>query len=155
MNPIEAIADAIMTFEGWNAGSRSNRNRNPGNLRPYKATQPRDAGGYRVFGTLAEGYEALCADLRHKCSGSARLPEGSTATLRKLFEVYAPIGDSNRPADYARYVAARVSVALGQAVTANTTLGEILHPPIVPVGAEAPAAPPAAAVPIKPSKATP
>lgn len=124
MQVIEALADAFMHHEGWYAGSRSNRNRNPGNLRTVPGViSPKDAGGYRIFPTLAEGYKALCNDLRAKLNGSHGLtPDHS---LLDLLNVYAPAGDNNNPSAYALNVANWLTIALGRPVLTSTTLAEL------------------------------
>lgn len=102
---VEALADAIMHYEGWNAGSRSYRNRNPGNLRASSAMQEVDPDGYRTFWTLEEGYNALCSDLAHKIDGRNAHDLGPDSTLLDLLKVYAPAGDHNKPVTYAAFVA--------------------------------------------------
>lgn len=121
MDYIEAHADSIMQFEGWYLNSRSWRNRNPGNLRG----KPDDGDGYRVFGTLQEGWAALRVDLQAKYNGSHGLTDQST--LLDLMAIYAPVGDNNNPGDYAHFIVARMSKILGRTITVNTTLGEIKH----------------------------
>lgn len=123
MTTLEALADAFMHHEGWYPGSRSNRNRNPGNLRPWKDGQLKDDGGYRVFSSLVEGYQALLDDLRVKLQGSHGLKPEST--LLDLLNIYAPAGDNNNPNAYALAVAQWVSVALGKPITTKTTLKEL------------------------------
>ena len=123
MTTLEALADAFMHHEGWFPGSRSNRNRNPGNLRPWKDGQPKDAGGYRVFPSLVDGYQALLDDLEAKIHGSHGLTP--TSTLLDLLNVYAPAGDNNNPNAYAVAVAQWVSTALGKPITVKTTLKEL------------------------------
>src|ERR1051325_9975485 len=95
VNILEALADAFMHHEGWYPGSRSNRNRNPGNLRPFRADQPHDSQGYRIFSSLIQGYQALLEDLQAKLNGSHGLKPDST--LLNLLNVYAPAGDNNNP----------------------------------------------------------
>lgn len=126
MNPTEALADAIMQFEGWRQGTRSWRNRNPGNLRPYAAGQAADADGYRIFDSLAQGWMALLNDLQAKFNGSHNLTLQST--LLDLLNIYAPAGDNNNPNEYALFVARWTSAALGRQITPQTTLGEYLNP---------------------------
>lgn len=123
MTTLEALADAFMHHEGWFPGSRSNRNRNPGNLRPWKDGQPKDDGGYRVFPSLVEGYQALLDDLEVKLHGSHGLTPNST--LLDLLNIYAPAGDNNNPNAYATAVAQWVSTALGKPITTKTTLKEL------------------------------
>lgn len=120
---LEALADAFMHHEGWFPGSRSNRNRNPGNLRPFRSDQLKDGDGYRVFPSLVFGYQALLDDLTAKLQGSHNLT--SASILLDLLNVYAPAGDHNDPSSYALAVAQWMSTALGKHITINTTLGEL------------------------------
>jgi hypothetical protein len=130
MDLVEAIADAIQRFEGWMPagagyeGSRSWRNRNPGNLRPsVNSDVPVDAGNYRTFTTLADGWFALRADISAKLGGTHGLTNQST--LRNFFDIYAPSGDANNPDQYADRVATWLSFSLGRQITAKTTLGDL------------------------------
>lgn len=122
MKPIEALADAIMQFEGWHRDSRSWRNRNPGNLRPINSSEPQDGQNYRIFDSLADGFNALRADLQAKFNGSHNLTKDST--LLDLLNVYAPAGDANNPNAYAQFVCSWTSHALDKPVTPQTTLGD-------------------------------
>jgi len=122
MTPLEALADAIMQFEGWFPRSRSWRNRNPGNLRPYSVIQAKDADGYRVFESMADGWTALRLDLRAKFEGSHGLTEDST--LLDLLNIYAPAGDANNPTNYTNFVCKQTSLSLNRAITPTTTLKE-------------------------------
>jgi len=124
MKTVEALADAFMHHEGWFPGSRSNRNRNPGNLRAFQKSQPVDDGGYRVFASLVEGYQALLDDLSAKLNGSHGLTRESS--LLDLLNIYAPAGDNNNPSAYAIAVAQWVSTALGRAITTKTQLEEFV-----------------------------
>lgn len=124
VNPLEALADAIMAFEGWSAGSRSNRHRNPGNLRPVLPSQAQ-ADGYRVFPSLIMGYGALLKDLEIKFDGQSRTGIGPQSTLGELMAVWAPASDGNAPGQYARFVAKWLAVALDRPITPETTLAEI------------------------------
>lgn len=127
MTPLEALADAINQFEGWHKGSRAWRNRNPGNLRPTILAQPRDAENYRIFGSMSQGWEALCNDLSAKFDGSHGLTPNST--LLDLLNVYAPAGDQNDPTAYAKFVCSWVSDCLERKILPSTTLGEYVNPP--------------------------
>lgn len=106
---LEALADAIYAFEGNKPGDRAYRNRNPGNLRPQSADQPRDAGGYRVFATFVLGYNALLHDLADKILGNNAHGLTINSTIEQLLQVYAPRADGNRPHFYAVFVAAWLS----------------------------------------------
>jgi len=123
MRTVEALADAFMHHEGWFPGSRSNRNRNPGNLRAFQKSQPVDSGGYRVFASLVDGYQALLDDLSAKLNGSHGLTKESS--LLDLLNIYAPAGDNNNPSAYAVAVAQWATTALGKPITVHTTLGEL------------------------------
>jgi len=123
--PLEAFADGIMHHEGWVLGSRSWRNRNPGNLRPTHAGQEQDAQGYRVFPSLVDGYAALLAELRCKFTGANTHGIGPSSTLSDLIAVYAPWKDANNPLKYTAFMAGWLSAALGRQVFASTPLHEI------------------------------
>jgi hypothetical protein len=134
MTPLETMADAIMNFEGWipkgqtNAvpnGSRSWRNRNPGNLRPFNTTQARDADNYRVFSSLIDGFAALLADLNHKLL----IDFAPTNTLLDVMNKYAPTGDTNNPTQYTIFICHRLTITLGRPININTTIGEFLYGP--------------------------
>jgi hypothetical protein len=136
MNSLEALADAIMQFEGWHKDSRSWRNRNPGNLRPFNTVQAQDGDGYRVFGSLWEGFQALLMDLQAKFNGSHGLTPQST--LLDLLNVYAPAGDANNPTAYTQFVCSWTSHALNRPITPNTTLEDYnLNPTIGASGSAA------------------
>jgi hypothetical protein len=131
MTPVEALADAIMSFEGWipkgenNAipnGSRSWRNRNPGNLRPFAAGQARDAENYRVFNSLVDGFSALIADLSHKL----QIDFAPTNTLLEVMNKYAPVGDSNNPTQYTIFICHRLTLSLGRPINLTTTIKQFL-----------------------------
>ncbi len=132
MSPVEAMADAIMSFEGWipkgqsNAipnGSRSWRNRNPGNLRPFSSTQARDADNYRVFNSLVDGFSALLADLNHKL----QIDFAPTNTLLDVMNKYAPTGDANNPTQYTIFICHRLTITLGRPIAITTTINEFLY----------------------------
>jgi hypothetical protein len=136
MKLLEALADSIWRFEGWippgvdpksPQGSRSWRNRNPGNLRPVTMlgvqAVPVDDANYRVFDSLAQGWIALLNDITAKLDGSHGLTDNST--LRNFFDIYAPSNDDNDPNKYARQVAIWLSRDLGAMIAPETTLGQL------------------------------
>jgi hypothetical protein len=136
MKLLEALADSIWRFEGWippgvdpksPQGSRSWRNRNPGNLRPVTMlgvqAVPVDDANYRVFDSLAQGWIALLNDISAKLEGSHGLTDNST--LRNFFDIYAPSNDDNDPNKYARQVAIWLSRDLGSTIAPETTLGQL------------------------------
>lgn len=100
------LARAIQEFEGYAPGTRSHRNRNPGNLRssPFQAD---DDGGYAIFPAYFDGLFALLWDLWSKCDGRTRTGLGPASTLSNLISVYAPSGDHNDPDVYVNFVVSR------------------------------------------------
>lgn len=122
---LEAMADAGMHVEGWAPGSRSNLNRNPGNLRGSSLPHTMDAGAYCVFPDFATGYQALLADLWCKVTGRNPFKLGPDSTLEQLYDVYAPRADHNNPNAYAVAVAAWCQRALGRTITDQTKLRDV------------------------------
>lgn len=131
IKPIEALADCIMRFEGWFppnniVGSNSWRNRNPGNLRPTDSSQPHDDRNYRVFDSLADGWQHLLDDLEAKIlHGSHGITE-ENSSLHDLFNIYAPSLDQNDPQNYSRMVAKWLTKIYGNTITADTKLEDIM-----------------------------
>lgn len=132
MYPVEALADAIMCFEGWHPkgesqslpnGSRSWRNRNPGNLRPFSSSQARDSENYRIFASLVDGFSALLADLNHKL----QIDFSQKDTLLDVISKYAPAGDANNPTTYTIFVCHRLTLNIGRVINPTTTIGELLY----------------------------
>jgi hypothetical protein len=126
VNGLEAVADAIMQFEGWKLGSRSYVNRNPGNLRLPGRTA--DDKGYTIFPDLPTGYSALLRELQSKFSGNNSHNIGPNSTLLALFNIYAPPSDNNPTNAYAAFVADWVSKALGKPITVASPLRDIWTP---------------------------
>src|ERR1700733_4340018 len=115
---LEAVADSVMRYEGWDPGTRSYVNRNPGNLRLAVhvdagiTSYPVDAGGYTIFPDFATGYNALLRDLRAKFTGQNSHGLGPASTLVAMMEVYSPSADKNNPQEYAEFVARWVGLVL-------------------------------------------
>lgn len=128
MSPIDALADAIMNYQGWRLGSRSYRNRNPGNLRgsPYKVGT--DDQGYAIFRSLPHGYDALVFDLTAKITGRSSHKLGVTSTLLDLVNCYAPAGDHNEPSPCTLFVVEWLCTALDYPVHTRTSLGQLVMP---------------------------
>jgi hypothetical protein len=122
VNPLEAIADAIQTFEGWHPGSRSYRNRNPGNL---EGGEKVDAKNYDVFLTFVEGYQALLNELTAKFSGNNKHEIGPDSTMADLMNIYAPPSDNNPTTAYCLFICHWATTALGRTVDPSTRLGDI------------------------------
>jgi len=137
VDPIEAVADAIMQFEGWKPGSRSYMNRNPGNLRLSPKTTRSDAKGYSIFLGFQAGYSALTYDLYRKFTGENVHGLDGDSTLEDLMNVYAPATDKNDPAAYAIFVAGWLERALDRPISHTSKLREVA-PALYP----APSAPP-------------
>lgn len=134
MNPIEAFADAIMEHEGWYGpssmhplGSRSWRNRNPGNLRFSHDMTGVDGQGYAIFDSFLTGYKALLDDLRAKFAGPPHTSTGlgPQSTILQFFEKYAPRVDDNDTESYARFVADFMARALKKPLSSSSKLSEI------------------------------
>lgn len=125
INPLEALADAIMAFEGWHVSSTSYRNRNPGNLRNSKFQTGTDAKGYAIFDSLAQGYQALMFDLTMKVRGHSAHKLTPDSTLQNLFDIYAPRADANNPGAYALFVCAWLCKAVGREFTPASKLSEL------------------------------
>jgi hypothetical protein len=119
---LEAMADAGMHVEGWYPGSRSYRNRNPGNLRASPVAHEMDPEGYCIFPSFLDGYIALLGEYRMKATGQNEHHIGPGSTLNELYDVYAPRADMNDPNRYADQVAQWLTVALKRPVTHNSTL---------------------------------
>ncbi len=98
-------------------GTTTYRNHNPGNLRPYRAGQPVDSRGFRVFGSDAEGRAALDSDI------DAKRAEGLN-TIAQIIAKYAPPSENDTPA----YIAA-VAKAVGKG--ANEQLGRADIGPLI------------------------
>ena len=126
MTGLEALHDAIQHYEGWHPGSRSNRNRNPGNLRDSAhVAHGMDAGGYCVFNSIVDGSSALLGDLYAKVTGHSEHKLTPHSTLNDLFNIYAPQADNNNPNAYAQAVAEWCTAVLGRTITTQTTLGDL------------------------------
>ena len=130
MDIIEAMAEAILRFEGWfpagtpgfPQGSRAWRKRNPGNLRP-RPGEAADSGGYAIHPSLDVGWIKLKLRIGEYFGGAFGLSDKST--LVDFFNVYAPADDSNAPALYATKVASWITSYTGHQIGANTTIGEL------------------------------
>lgn len=125
MDPIEAVADAIMSYGNWEASREHYQNRNPGHLRDSPYATGHDDKGYAKFAGLVEGYTALCADLRRKFSGRSEHGLNGDSTLLDLMRTYTLLLYKNEPYGCAGFVSAWVSVALRLRIYGTTSLREI------------------------------
>lgn len=133
---IDALCLAVFQYEGGRAHDRNVRTCNPGNLEDSEVPHRKDAAGYCIFDTMADGWAALHMDLQGKCSGHNRHGLGEGSTLLELFQVFAPSKDKNDPSAYAHFVASWLSRALGVQVTLYTSLSIFIPPPAVPAQGE-------------------
>lgn len=107
---LRKLAKAIKEYEGWYKGSRSYRNRNPGNLR-YSPFQSKRRNNFAVFPDLATGKEALWYDLHCKCTGNTHTGLNKNSTLQDLVNVYAPEEDGNNPKTYATFLSGKLGIS--------------------------------------------
>lgn len=113
-NRIHAWADAIQIYEGYAPGTRSYRNRNPGNLKYTSYTRTLGPTGFDkqnfcIFPTVAVGYAALCTFLSDAAKGELGAYRG--VDLYGFFNRYCPASDGNKPKHYAEYVSQQISVS--------------------------------------------
>lgn len=110
-NLLNEMCLGIQSMEGWYEGSRSWRNRNPGNLvfvgQPGATKEPN--GRFAVFPTYEAGFQALKNMILNAAKGKSKIyyPE---MNLLLFFSVYAPSNDGNNPTKYAEHVAKRMGV---------------------------------------------
>jgi len=120
---LTAFAQAIQWKEGWYQGSKSFRNRNPGNIKFTNYTKSlgairKDEMGFCVFDTERDGFAGLCRFIQDASNNLLR--DYKNCTIKTFFEVYAPSKDSNNPLKYAKDVAERLKVAI------DTKLADII-----------------------------
>lgn len=119
MNPTKLqFCKAIQEYEGWYPpskehpmGSRSFRNKNPGNLKfaGQKGATGKDDKGFAIFPTEEMGLEALIRLVELVISGKSA-HYTPTMNLNQFFGVYAPTSDNNAPSVYAAFVGRKIGV---------------------------------------------
>lgn len=122
VNRINDIGLAIKAYEGWISpcetfpfGSRSFRNKNPGNIKftsyskYYLKAIGKDKNNFCIFETEGKGFWALCELLKDAFTGQLAAYR-NCKTLKEFFSVYAPANDNNYPDKYAKYVAKRTGI---------------------------------------------
>jgi len=120
ISAISTMAAAIQSFEGWDPGSRSYRNNNPGNLRSktlptyLKGAIGLDDEKHVIFDTYENGYNALIRQLKLAFTGKSN-NFNPDMTLYQFFDKYAEANSGN----YARAVAEKLGVS------PETTLNEL------------------------------
>ena len=113
LDPVQIVAAGIQHVEGWFPGSRSFRNKNPGNIRGVGDTGQSDKDGYAVYSTYEAGFDALLNDLQ------AKADKHPTFSILNVFERYAPWKDKNNPDTYAAQIASDLSSSLGKPVSVS------------------------------------
>ena len=94
---IESLVDAFSRLNGFHDPfSRAYKNRNPLLLKAFSASHERDAEGYRVFNSVASGYNNALNDLQVKCSGKSRSKLEPTNTLKDLVKFFGNDGSATR-----------------------------------------------------------
>ena len=111
MNKIQEFAEAIKKHEGWFEGSRSWRNKNPGNLRYSKQKKcvGKDKDGFAIFSTFEAGLEALYHQITIACDGRSKVYTPND-TIYDFFAKYAPSWDNNNSGKYAEYVSKELDI---------------------------------------------
>ena len=116
---IVTFADAIQAFEGWFTGSRSWRNKNPGNLRRSSRATGKDKDGFCIFPNVETGFNALCHQIQIACDGRSTVYK-PTDTILQFLEKYAPSSDGNYPEIYAKFTVKKTGFPL------STEMSELL-----------------------------
>ena len=93
LGSFDTVAQTIQTVEGWFPGSLSQRNNNPGNLRPAGQPGCTPVGGFCSFASYQAGYQALLDQIS--------LDAARGETIGQFLNKYAPAQDSNNPTSYA------------------------------------------------------
>lgn len=130
---IDAMAEAIKSFEGWAApgekdrtgkiwpeGTVSWKRRNPGNIKGKD-------GKFLVFKTEKEGFEYLKSYLRRACKGehAAYRP---TMNIKQFFSVYAPASENSQESidNYSTFVCNYMTKKLKEPVYPSKKLWELV-----------------------------
>jgi hypothetical protein len=108
---LNAFAMAIQKHEGWYPGSRSYRNKNPGNLVfvGQPGARKENDGRFAVFSTYEEGYAALKRMILNGASGKSKVYFPSD-NIFDFFNKYAPPSDNNDSIRYSQVVAKAMGV---------------------------------------------
>jgi hypothetical protein len=108
-NLATSLADAIQRFEGWTAGSVSQRNNNPGNLRNGPSMIGTDPNGYAIFPDYQSGYNALVNQVQLNINRGLTLDE-FFAGKPNVYGGYAQAAHANQPYNYATTVAGWIGI---------------------------------------------
>jgi hypothetical protein len=114
--PLSPFADAIAHAEGFYiVGSRSNRNRNPGDfiLAPPATNYTSNSDGtYAVFDTVDDGWQCLEDELDFIRRGVSHFKD--TFTFEQLAQGYSPDGWQNWAANVSKFLGAVPSEQIGK-----------------------------------------
>ncbi|AWE03069.1 hypothetical protein [Klebsiella pneumoniae] len=94
---------SIGRFFRGEGNTLADRNNNPGNIRPV------GGGGFRAFGSVLEGWEAMKNQLMRYFTG--KTTGRRLQTIMDIVSTWAPAADNNDPAKYARDVAGWMGVS--------------------------------------------
>jgi hypothetical protein len=106
--------------------TRGERNKNLGNLRPFKFPFYEhqtgiDSEGHAIFDSYLWGLRALAMDL------SIKINRG-VDTVAKIAEIYAPSSDKNDPSGYALIVKSATGISPNDTLTADAkTLQQLVY----------------------------
>lgn len=115
---VERFARAMARQEGYYVtGSPAQRNRNPGNIRPWRGCKLPTANNLIVFPSVDAGWEQLRRQIRLNIRRGLTTREFFAGQRDKDGKVipggyagYAPAADGNKPIEYAAFVAASVGI---------------------------------------------
>ena len=94
---LESLVDAFAHLNGMlDPFSRAYKNRNPLLLKAFAEKHVRDEDGYRIFNSVASGYNNALNDLQIKCSGKSHSKLQTTDTLRDLVKFFGSDGSATR-----------------------------------------------------------
>ena len=85
---LEALAEAIAEYSGYQPGSPLWIARNPGGLKAYSPKHTKDEHGNRVFVSVLDGMQALIFDVKLKLEGRSKARLSAKNTLADLAASY-------------------------------------------------------------------
>lgn len=110
---VPSLAEVIKRREGWKAGSVSQRNNNPGNLKPLpNQSLPgmigRDDQGFAIFRNYDAGWNALVNQVQRNVDRGLNLNQFFAGS--GSYPGYAPSRDRNQPFQYAAFVGSQLGI---------------------------------------------
>ena len=114
---IATIAQVIIGTEGAKTS-----NNNPGNLRNWDPSLPKDNRGFDIFPTYAAGYNALLRQIQLDM-----VTRGMT--IQEAMNKYAPAKDNNDPVAYAKRIANAIGLTPDSRITDAVGGGSTYNPP--------------------------